>query len=153
MIEQSCAISIVCISVLVISCETRKDIEQEQNYKMLTWSESEVQLQQLYQKVELHIRLNLGVTDQEKIDKMIQLLIDDGEVGRPFVVKKDKNGRPEIFHLSYVEYKKYRSENEIDTVDAYTIYIDSTIQPVELDSSILVDPRIRQLEVDTSDID
>ncbi len=110
-----------------ISCnrQDRDHSSEKEKGKLVELSQMEVELKSYYQKVEEDLRTNHGIRDQKKIDIMMQIFIDDGDVDAPFILET-KGGIPHMTYVSYSEYKKYHSTPHlIDTVKTFSISFDS----------------------------
>ena len=92
--------------------------------------ESEVQLKENYDLVEEEFKQNHGLHDQDKVDLAMQILIDDGHLPVPFIVRRDSAGLT-MEYLSYAAYKDYRARIPIDTTSIMIIYFDSLGNQVE----------------------
>lgn len=68
-------------------------------------------LRMLYDSCEILLRAD-GVQDQHKIDVIMQLMIDGGDLASPYIFE---NGSDEPKFVTYIEYKTYRSKHPLDT--------------------------------------
>jgi len=78
-----------------------------------------------YKNVENEIRNKHGVESQEKIELIIEDLIRDGALPKPFVIEKNGELIKSVILPHYTEYKKYRAIHKIDTTVIFDIHMDS----------------------------
>lgn len=76
-------------------------------------------LKALYDSCEKLLRAD-EVQDQQKIDAIMQLMIDGGDLAAPYVFENDS---AEVRFLSYVDYKKFRLNHPLDTTKIYTFHL------------------------------
>lgn len=108
---------VVYLLVLLFCCSCRSQnnrTEMDGQYVSQGLPEMELNLKASYDSIEQILRNDYNIGEQSRIDKMMQIFIDDGDVVRPFVFDYS-NGVPNTLYLSYADYKKYRETHPIDT--------------------------------------
>lgn len=96
----------------------------KENSKLVELGELQVELKHYYEKIEDDLRKSNGIEDQAKIDIMMQIFINDGDIDASFIVEEEE-GVPQIKYVSYSEYKKYYSTHGLDTTKVFYITFDS----------------------------
>jgi len=109
--------------IFLLGCRNSR-VETAADASLVKSWEAEVQLKAGYESVEQDIKQNYGVRDQNKVDQMMQILIDEGELPVPYVLKRVGTGL-KMEYLSYAAYKDYRARTPIDTTEIFIFHFDS----------------------------
>lgn len=125
------------MGMLLISCNK---FSEKGHYR--TVQDSLVDIGQLetsekiyYEEIEAKIKASRGVQDQDKIDLIMQIMINEGDVDPPFIVEMD-GAVPKIKYVTYKVFKSnYEDRQSVDSTKRFHIRLDSLDINYDLDSS------------------
>lgn len=113
------------LALLLVKCASKEDQDKgSENSRYLTLPAMEFQLKKTYESYEKTLREEHHIQNQNTIDETIQIMIDEGNIQKPYIIKRVK-GVPEMVYVNYRQYKKYRITHPIDTTKVFTLPMDS----------------------------
>jgi hypothetical protein len=116
-------LGLLLLCLLFVGCRKYGSDKLQQEDLNLT-QRTEKGLGEYYEMIELNLRKDYGITVVQKINTMMQIFIDEGDIYEPFIVDKS-NGEARMKFVSYVAYKQFYQEHERDTTGVFSIEFDS----------------------------
>lgn len=95
---------------------------------------------QYFIDVETDIVETLGDVPQQRINFIVQGLIDEGDINSPYVVIHEPGNAPKLEPTTYELYKEFIEETGLNFPDTTTIHLDVGDERINLDSLFNTSP-------------